>query len=104
MIREEFSFSGRDAERSGEVYHFSRRVRDLLFLDATYIRVYNHGTDGWAGSQISVWIDNTPLLKEQLLYPLTGAQKMGGIEHFNRDDWKERKYWQVRLQEIRRKQ
>jgi hypothetical protein len=99
-VIQEFSFSGLDA-RASRPYSFRRDVRDLSFLNAPYIRVYNHGIDGWAGDNISLTVDGNPVLVRQSLYPRKGHQPQGGIEKFNRKDWETKNYWEEELQKVK---
>lgn len=99
-ILAEFAFSGRDA-RPGRALVFSRRVNDLSFLNARYIRIVNHGMDGWAGESLSLTVDGRRVLERQRLYPRSGAQTEGGIEKFNSGSWTERNLWEAELQRIR---
>lgn len=99
-IRAEFSFSALDA-RVGRVLAFSRRVNDVAFLDSAFIRVINHGSDGWAGEWISLRVDGRPVLNQQSLYPRRGRNPKGGIEKFNPAQWSEKAFWEAPLQNIR---
>ncbi len=96
----EFAFSGRDAI-PGKVLAFSRRVNDLSFLDARYIRIVNPGADGWAGESLSLTVAGKRVLDRQTLYPRKGAEPKGGIEMFNSSLWSARKFWEADLQRIR---
>jgi hypothetical protein len=101
-ILQEFSFSAMNVV-NGQ-FRFSRRVRDKSFVDATYIRVVNHGTNGWAGDKISLTVDGEPILRAVGMYPRHGAAGInprGGIEKFNPKDWAGRSYWESSLQQYR---
>lgn len=105
LVLQEFSFSGYDA-LPGRTFVFGRAVNDLSFLNASWIRVLNHGGDGWAGESLSISVrypDGSlrTILKQQSLYPRGGYQRDGDIEKFNRAQWVERKYWESDLQRIR---
>lgn len=93
-ILQEFSFSGRNFVNNQ--LRFTRRVRDMSFLGARYIRVVNHGGDGWAGDTISLTVDGKSILRNERMWPRRGASKsgMGGIEKFNASDWNARSYWE----------
>jgi hypothetical protein len=97
-ILAEFSFSGREA-RPGSTLKFSRRVPSTTFLEARFIRVVNHGADGWAGSTLSITAEGKRLLDRVSLFPRKGANK-GGIEKFNAVTWYERTYWEADLQRL----
>jgi len=96
----EFAFSGRDA-LPGKPLVFRRRMEGVSFLDARFIQVINHGTDGWAGESLSMTVDGKPVLKGVALYPRKGIQERGGLEKFNRVDWRDRNFWEADLQRIR---
>jgi hypothetical protein len=104
-ILQEFSFSGQDLV-GNEPFRFTRRVRDVSFLEAKYIRVVNLSSDAWAGDYLSMSVNGRRILDRQSLYPRRGARKdggkEGGIEKFNRAQWFERSFWQEELQRIRR--
>jgi hypothetical protein len=99
-VIQEFSFSSRDLVND-QPFTFTRRVRDLTFLDARYIRVINTGTDGWAGEYLSITVDKNRILDRRTLYPRQGRQSEGGIEKFNRGQWPDRVYWEADLQQLR---
>jgi hypothetical protein len=102
-ILEEFSVSGRDFVRNQ--LRFTRRVRDKSFLSARYVRVINHGSDGWAGGTISLTVDDEPILRRVDLRPRRVApgntNRNGGIEFFNAGDWQKRSFWELDLQQHR---
>jgi hypothetical protein len=100
-VIEEFSLSGQDLV-GNEPFKFTRRVRDLSFLEAKYVRVVNLGNDGWAGDYLSMWVDGRPILDRQSLYPRKPGKGENGIEKFNRGRWFERSFWQGELQILRR--
>jgi hypothetical protein len=99
-VVQEFSFSARDLA-GDQPLSFTRRVRDLAFLDARYIRIVNTGSDGWAGEYISISVDKNRILDRRSLFPRQGRQKEGGIEKFNRGQWSDRVYWEAELQPLR---
>ena len=45
------------------------------FLDAPYVRVYNHGGGGWGGDHLSIRVDGRPVLDHQSLLPRIGYHK-----------------------------
>jgi hypothetical protein len=96
----EFSFSGRDA-KPGSAFTFHRFVNDTSFLNARYIRVINHGVDGWAGESISLSVDGRRILERQSMYPRRGGQEGTGIQNYNPGNWYDRSYWEGELQRIR---
>ncbi len=98
-ILAEFSFSGREA-RPGSTLKFSRRVRSTAFLEARFIRVMNHGVDGWAGSTLSITAEGKRLLDRVSLFPRMGASAKGGIAKYNAVTWYERAYWEADLQKL----
>ena len=100
-VIEEFSFSGQDLV-GNEPFKFTRRVRDVAFLDAKYVRVVNCGTDGWAGDYLSMWVNGRPILERQSLYPRKPGKKESGIEKFSRTQWFARAFWEGELQSLRR--
>jgi hypothetical protein len=107
-ILAEFSFSSRDA-RDSDRFVFQRVVRDLSFLDARFIRVVNHGDNGWAGDSISILLgdpsvkgsDVRRIIYEQSMYPRRGYSRDGLLQNFNRANWMQRTYWEAELQRIR---
>ncbi len=98
-ILQEFSFSGRNFVNNQ--LRFTRRVRDTSFVTARYIRVVNHGDDGWAGDTISLTVDGKPVLRNEPMWPRRGAGKggRGGIEKFNAREWDARSYWEYDQQQ-----
>jgi hypothetical protein len=96
----EFSFSGRDA-RPGSTLIFRRFVSSTTFMNARFIRVVNHGHDGWAGSTLSLTVDGKRILDRQSLYPRKGASTKAGIEKYNPLRWSERVYWEGDFQRLR---
>jgi hypothetical protein len=100
-ILQEFSFSGFDV-RGTAPFRFTRRVRDLSFLEARYIRLINHGGDGWAGGTISMSVDNQPILVRESMFPRSGNRKEDGIQDYNRLRWRDKTFWEADLQRIRR--
>jgi hypothetical protein len=99
-IVQEFSFSARDFQK--DQLRFTRRVADKSFLDARYIRVVNHGADGWEGTTISLTVDGEQVLRSQPMSPRLGTAPTKGFQHFNREDWATRSYWEAELQRFRR--
>lgn len=97
-IIDEFSFSGYNF-KNDKVFKFTRKVRDLSFLNAHYMRIINHGTDGWHSNEISLYLDNKLLLKSIKIHPNKGPEKSEyAIENFNDKYWNYRSYWEVDLQ------
>jgi hypothetical protein len=102
--RAEFSFSGLDARASATLI-FERRVPDIEFLDSNFVRVFNHGSDGWSGESLTMANRadaKSTIVFEQSLYPRAGWSRDGGIEKFNRRDWSKRVYWEADLRRIRK--
>ncbi len=91
-IVQEFSFSASDIV--GGRLRFSRRVADRSFADARFVRVVNHGMDGWGGGTISISIDGNPVLSNVVMAPLKGDAARG-IQGWNRRTWKARAYWEL---------
>ena len=77
---DEFTFPGRGNTSPGMSVSFARRVRDLRFLSARYVRVINPGRDGCAGGWLSISVDGQRVFHEEPLYPRKGRQEQGGIE------------------------
>jgi hypothetical protein len=104
-ILQEFSFSGRDFVNNR--LRFSRRMRDTSFVEARFIRVINHGGDGWAGDTISITVDGKPILRGLSMFPrrtrTAGQNERGGIEKFNPREWESRSYWELDRQQSQRK-
>lgn len=98
-IVEEFSFSGGDFPKAKGNVRFSRRIRDVAFLDCRYIRVVNHGTNRWFPTTISLAVNNGPILSRVSMYPRQGKDPKGGIERWNRQ-WNA-VFWQGELQRFR---
>ena len=98
-ILQEFSFSALDF--ANNQLRMSRRVRDKSFLDAKFVRVINHGDDGWAGTHITLTVDGEPVLRNVGLSPRRGRSAAGGIEKFNLKEWANRAYWEAELQPLR---
>jgi hypothetical protein len=99
-ILEEFSVSG--MEVAATPTRFSRRVRDKSFVDARFIRVVNHGSDGWAGDRIWLVVDGETILNGVRMAPRRGSQPSRGFQHFNPKRWRERVFWEAELQPFRR--
>jgi len=101
-ILQEFSFSGIEAK---ELLSFDREVRDTSFLNARFVRVINHGGDGWAGDAIAISLGDGKsfrrIVEKRSLYPRRGTSRDGGMQDFNRTNWKQRIYWEEDLQKIR---
>jgi hypothetical protein len=98
-IVQEFSFSGMDFE--GNQLRFTRRVRDKSFLSARYIRVVNHGNDGWQGDKISLTVDGEEILNAVSM-TRGGAEPSKGFQKFNPRDWSGRTYWEAELGRFRK--
>jgi hypothetical protein len=98
-IVQEFSFSGMDFG-SGQL-RFSRRVRDKSFLGARYIRVVNHGSDGWQGDRIWLTVDGEEILPGVSMTPRAGSEPWKGIQKFNPREWSGRTYWEAELAQFR---
>lgn len=92
----EFSFSGHDF-REGRL-RFARRVRDLSFLGARYLRIVNHGGGAWQGRTLSITVDGAPVLRSVPLTPLRGPGTAGGVQNWNARNWRTRRYWEIELQ------
>ena len=99
-IMQEFSFSGQDFV--DDQLSFTRRVRDKSFVDAPYIRVVNHGSNGWEGGTISLTVDGEQVLRRVPMNPRVGPQKTKGFQLFSPAGWAERSYWEAPLQPFRR--
>jgi len=98
----EFTFWAAQANPS-QPYAFTKTVRDLSFLDARFIRVFNQGGDGWAGEWISMTVDGKEVLTRQPLYPRLGPDPVGGIEKFTPGEWTKKAYWEADFQQVRRR-
>jgi hypothetical protein len=102
-VVQEFSFSATNVT-NGRV-RFARRVRDKSFLETRFIRVVNHGSDGWAGDTISLTVDGEEILRAVSMWPRRGAiaaqKTRGGIEKFNPREWGARSYWEAELKPYR---
>lgn len=99
-IVQEFSFSGMDFD--GGQLRFSRRVRDKSFLGARYIRVVNHGSDGWQGDKIWLTVDGEEILHGVSMTPRAGVDPGKGIQKFNSREWSGRTYWEAELAQFRK--
>jgi len=95
-IVQEFSFSGQDFVNRR--LQFTRRVRDKSFLDARYIRVVNHGGDGWEGDTISLTVDGEEIFSNFRM----SRTSTKGFQNFNPKNWKDRSYWEEELSRHRR--
>jgi hypothetical protein len=106
-ILQEFSFSGSDVSGNPTLprFSFTRRVLDKSFLGARFIRVVNHGGDGWAGDQISLTVDGEEILKAVRMAPRRGPGGAAGkgFQNFNPRNWGTRSYWEAELQPYRNK-
>jgi hypothetical protein len=101
-ILQEFSFSARDFDgTSNNTLTFTRFVKDQSFLSARYIRVINHGVEGWGGGTISMSVDGQPILDKEPLQPRKGAGKKG-LQDWNRGHWADRTYWEKELPRARK--
>jgi len=97
-VIEEFSFSGYNF-KNDKVFKFARKVRDLSFLNAHYMRIINHGSDGWHANKISLYLDEKLILQNINIYPNNGPKKSEyAIENFNDKYWDSRSYWEIDLQ------
>jgi len=99
-ILQEFSFSGYDVENNQ--VRFTRRVRDKSFLDARYIRVVNHGANGWEGDKIWLTVDGEEIFRGLPMFPRVGPQATKGIQNFNPRTWPARSYWETALPPYRK--
>lgn len=100
-ILQEFSFSARDFDGARNSLTFSRVVRDQTFLSARFIRVVNHGDEGWGAGTISMSVDGQPILNKVSMQPRKGESKKG-LQDWNRERWKERTYWEMELPRFKR--
>src|SRR5262245_16715378 len=98
-ILQEFSFSGEDFVK--DQLEFTRRVMDKSFIDAPYIRVVNHGSDGWEGEKIWLTVDGEQVLNGVSMSPRVGPGRAKGFQLFNPGKWQERSYWEAPLQTLR---
>ena len=99
-IVEEFSFSGREA-RPGTTFTFKRFVSSNALLSARFIRIVNHGVDGWGGSALSMTFNGQRVFDRVPLTPRKGSSTRGGIQKYNPVQWYERVYWEGELQRLR---
>ena len=100
-ILQEFSFSAADFEKRDSLT-FTRVVRDQTFLAAKYIRVMNHGNEGWGGGTISISVDGKPVLERVGMRPRKG-DPTEGLKNCNPREWRNRTYWEEELDRVRRK-
>jgi hypothetical protein len=100
-ILEEFSFSAADFDKRTSLT-FTRVVRDAAFLAARYIRVMNHGDEGWGGGTLSMSVDGKPVLDRVDMRPRKG-DPTEGLKDCNRLEWRNRTYWETELDRVRRK-
>jgi hypothetical protein len=102
----EFSFSAIDAQ-GRDPFKFQRLISDTTFLNSRFIRVINHGNDGWAGDSIAITMTDlvtrglTRILDQQSMYPRRGYSRDGGIQSFNSLNWAQRTYWEADFQRIK---
>ena len=104
-ILEEFSFSGRDFQKSKDQktaeLQFTRRVRDKSFIDAAYIRVVNYATDSWSGDRIWLTVDGEQILNGVQMSPRIGGPSTEPFTFFNPENWRRRNYWEASLPRLR---
>lgn len=100
-IAEEFSFSAADFEKRLSLT-FTRIVRDLSFLSSRYIRVINHGNQGWGGGSITMLVNGRREILNVTMRPRKG-NPTAGIKGGNPDEWKDKTYWEEELDRIRAK-
>ena len=98
-IQQEFSFSALDVP-GGRPLQFSRRVKDKSFLDAAYVRVVNHGGDGWNGAILTMRVDGE-LILDRVDLSQTQGEKGKGLQDYNRRNWRGRTYWEGDLKSLR---
>src|SRR5262245_23895311 len=91
-ILQEFSFSARDFTSGRTSLTFNRYVKDQSFLGARFIRVVNHGGEGWGGGTLTMSVDGQPVIERVALSPRKGAGGKG-LQDWNRDRWSDRTYW-----------
>jgi hypothetical protein len=99
-ILQEFSFSARDFDARNTLT-FSRLVRDQTFLSSRFIRVVNHGGQGWGAGTLSVLVDSQPILDKVPMQPRKGDPRKG-LQYWNRERWSERAYWEMELPRTKR--
>ncbi len=97
-ILEDFTFPGKDIE-AGEAGTFTRKVSNLEFMKAPYIRVVVYGSNGWNGEWISLQVNGQVVLDQQSLRPR--KHKDSGLQNYNLDKWDSRSYWEEEFQTIR---
>jgi hypothetical protein len=100
-VMQEFSFSAIDIDPKRPLT-FTRVVHDLTFLDARYIRVVNHGSEGWDGGMLALTIDGRVIFDKVAMQPRKGDPAKG-LQDWNRKKWDNRTYWEADLQEISRR-
>jgi hypothetical protein len=101
-ILQEFSFSARDFEGRNSSLTFTRLVKDQSFLSARFIRVVNHGGEGWGGGTLSMAVDGQPAIDRVPLTPRKGVSRKG-FQDWNRERWSDRTYWEADLPRIIRR-
>jgi hypothetical protein len=101
-ILQEFSFSARDFDGRNNSLTFTRLVKDQSFLSARFIRVINHGGEGWGGGTLSMSVDGQPAIDRVALTPRKGASRKG-FQDWNRERWSDRTYWEADLPKIIRR-
>jgi hypothetical protein len=100
-VMQEFSFSAIDVDPKRPLT-FTRVVHDVTFLDARYIRVVNHGSEGWDGGMLAMSIDGRVIFDKVAMQPRKGDPAKG-LQDWNRKKWDNRTYWEADLQEISRR-
>jgi len=101
-ILQEFSFSARDFTSGRNSLTFNRYVKDQSFLGARFIRVVNHGGEGWGGGTLTMSVDGQQVIERVPLSPRKGAGGKG-LQDWNRDRWSDRTYWEEDLPKIMRR-
>ena len=100
-VMQEFSFSAIDVDPKRPLT-FTRVVHDLSFLEARFIRVVNHGSEGWDGGMLALSIDGRVIFEKVAMQPRKGDPAKG-LQDWNRKKWDNRTYWEADLQEISRR-
>jgi len=101
-VLQEFTFSAQDFDAGRTTLSFTRLVKDKSFLNAPYIRVVNHGVEGWGAGTISMSVDGQPVLDKVPMQPRKGVAKKG-LQNWNREHWNDRTYWEEALPKISRR-
>ena len=95
----EFSFSGSDV-KDGRL-RFTRRVRDLSFREARYIRIANQSTGGWSGRTLSITIDGAPFIDNVSLMPRSGPGSLQqGLQNCKSTTWSRCVFWEREIAKI----